>query len=267
MPPIRNQSGTKLRRFVFTFNNWTPIEFAKIKTDFEDIAEWAIIGIETGESGTSHLQGACVLKKQTAFSTIKKILPKAHFEPMRGTPQDSIVYCSKEDPTPWIMGKTPEPGKRNDIHYAYDAIRDGASLKQLAQTNGVAVIKYHRGLTICRSLLQPQRDPAQPPKIYWCYGATGTGKTKAAYEFCRETYNDDEVLMLADSSLHWFDGYDGQRAVIIDDFRAKGTSFAFLLRVLDRYPLSVPIKGGFVNWTSDVIIITTPNDIRGTFEL
>lgn len=42
------------------------------------------------------------LGKQTAFTTVKKWTPfiTAHIEPMRGTPYDSKVYCSKTlDPT------------------------------------------------------------------------------------------------------------------------------------------------------------------------
>jgi hypothetical protein len=71
--------------------------------------------------------------------------------------------------------------------------------------------------------------------------------------------------MLNDSTLKWFDGYDGQPWVIIDDFRSKGVNFAWLLRVTDRYPLDVPVKGTFVRWTPSTIIFTTPHDIATTF--
>lgn len=138
-------------------------------------------------------------------------------------------------------------------------------MRQMARVQGVAVIKFHKGLTICRALLQAARDPARPPKVYWCYGPTGVGKTKTAFELSREVYGDEEVLILPDSTLHWFDTYDGQKSVILDDFRSKGVSFAFLLRVLDRYPCMVPFKGGFVNWAPECIWITTPRDIRSTF--
>jgi len=69
----------------------------------------------------------------------------------------------------------------------------------------------------------------------------------------------------SDNTLKWFDGYDGQPVTIIDDFRSKGVRFSFVLRLLDRYPLSVEFKGGFVNWAPRYIFITTPNDVAGTF--
>lgn len=59
--------------------------------------------------------------------------------------------------------------------------------------------------------------------------------------------------------LKWFDGYSGQQNAIIDDFREDFCSFSFLLRVLDRYPLKVAVKGSFVEWNPTTIYITCPH--------
>lgn len=63
----------------------------------------------------------------------------------------------------------------------------------------------------------------------------------------------------------WFDGYVGQPVVILDDFRPWWCQFSFLLRLLDRYPIQVQVKGGFVNFIPETIIITTPKDVHETF--
>lgn len=63
----------------------------------------------------------------------------------------------------------------------------------------------------------------------------------------------------------WFDGYEGQEVAVFDDFRPWWCRFDYLLRLLDRYPMKVPIKGGFVNWIPEIIIITTQKSIRDTF--
>jgi hypothetical protein len=55
----------------------------------------------------------------------------------------------------------------------------------------------------------------------------------------------------------WFDGYEGQKLVLFDDFDKGQISFRLLLRLLDRYPMQVPIKGGFVEWCPRVIYITS----------
>jgi len=50
----RNQSGTRLRRFCFTLNNWTEEEWDAL-TEFQ--CTWMVMGKEVGENGTRHLQG------------------------------------------------------------------------------------------------------------------------------------------------------------------------------------------------------------------
>lgn len=47
------------------------------------------------------------------------------------------------------------------------------------------------------------------------------------------------------SDSKWWDGYRGQRNVIIDEFRG-GIVLELLLRWTDRYPYSVETKGGAV---------------------
>lgn len=43
--------------------------------------------------------------------------------------------------------------------------------------------------------------------------------------------------------------------------------FSFLLRLLDIYPLQVPVKGSFVDWCPENIYITTPYNVEETFSL
>lgn len=112
-------------------------------------------------------------------------------------------------------------------------------------------VKYHRGfekLLITEGhTLRPE-----PPDVTWIYGPTGTGKTRYVFE------NEDlSNLWLASVNLKWFDGYKGQEAVLIDDFRGNFCRFHSLLRYLDRYPMDVPIKGGFAVWMPKRIYITS----------
>lgn len=268
--PVRNQSGQRLRRFVFTLNNYTPQEYIWLTKTFVQAynPSWLIVGKEVGENGTRHLQGACILGGQRTFSTVKMWpgFRRAHLETMRGQPLDSKTYCSKEDSQPFEFGTLPTPGKRTDLLVAVEAINEGESLRDMAMgEHGVAVVKFFKGLTVLRSLRSPPRDPSVPPRIYWIHGPTGSGKTRRCFEL-GSAYAGPSDVWISNGSLQWFDGYDGQRVVIIDDFRAKGTKFEFILRLLDRYPFSVPFKGGFVNWAPEIIFVTTPHDVRTTFE-
>lgn len=261
----RDRSGTRVTRFVFTLNNWTQQEYQYLTEEFAPTVKWMIIGKETGENGTSHLQGACILGTRMAFSKLKMLtgFKRSHIETMRGKPEDSRIYCSKQDLQPFVLGTLPTPGKRNDLHDVVERIRGGENLKSLAgdDEGGLAIVKFHKGLTVLRSLTRAVRD--EKPSVFWLWGATGVGKTRMAFKagraLSRFSLRSCDDIWISSGGLRWFDGYDGQTVAILDDFRNKHvTSFAFFLRLLDRFPVLVEFKGGSVQWTPQYIFVTCP---------
>lgn len=253
------KNGVRFTRFVFTLNNYTDDEYESLQNLS---CRWIVIGKEISPTtNTPHLQGAVILKKQTALSTLKSTpgLVRAHMELMRGSPEDSLVYCSKEDQKPYIRGSMPEPGKRTDIASACDMLKDGKTMKDVAVEMPTVIVKYHKGLIHLRALLHEGRR--EKPTVFWLSGETGTGKTKCAVEL-GEHYGS---YWISSGNLRWFDGYDGQTVAILDDFRSDSCSFNFLLRLLDRYLLRVEYKGGFVDWVPKIIIVTAPSTAEYTF--
>ena len=89
------------------------------------------------------------------------------------------------------------------------------------------------------------------PNVIWIWGPSGSGKTQLAHIICEneDTYMKDES--------QWWDGYDGHKNIIIDDFRGKQMNFTYLLKLLDRYELRVQIKGGYRQILAKNIIITS----------
>lgn len=259
-PSKKSKHGKRVSRFVFTLNNYTQDEYEAIKTID---CRWMIVGKEVGEEGTPHLQGACFLRTQKAFSRLKTLpgLKRAHVEEARGSAEQQLAYCTKQDKDAYISGTMPQPGKRSDLEDVVDKLRSGTSLSELAETNSSAIpmLRYTRGITFLRSIYSPNRDVAKPPTIFWFYGPTGTGKTRTAYELSNHIQGIGyEMPWMSSGSLRWFDGYDGNRVAIFDDLRTKHAEFSFLLRLLDRYPLKVEVKGGHVNWNPGFIFITAP---------
>lgn len=59
-----------------------------------------------------------------------------------------------------------------------------------------------------------------------------------------------------EGGAQWFDGYEGQEAVLFDDYSGE-MPWTLLLRLLDRYPLRVPTKGGSVTWAAKRIYLTS----------
>lgn len=268
----RDRSGTRVTRFVFTLNNWTQTEYDSLTKSFAPGVKWIVIAKETGENGTPHLQGACILGTRMAFSKLKTTpgLQRAHIESMRGSPESNLTYCSKQDTTPFILGEMPRPGKRNDIANAVARIQGGETLRSMAQDEegGAAIVKFHKGLTILRNYCRPPRT--QPPKTFWLWGGTNVGKTRLSQR-CGKLLSRHHGLSENDTwtsgeGMAWFDGYDGHLVAILDDIRAKHfTSFTLILRMLDRYPFRVPFKGGFVDWYPTYIFITCPRSPTDCF--
>lgn len=226
-----------------------------------------IVGKEKGEQGTPHLQGACVLGKQVDFNIIKRHdgFKRCHIEPMKGSVEDNINYCSKEDTSPFVVGTPPKPGKRNDIDNLVDMMRQGKTVVDLIRDDELSIspiIRYPKGFSmVSNTLHRPKRT--HPPTVIWVFGSTGTSKTRSVCELA-ESYG--EYWMSA-GDLRWFDGYIGQPTVIFDDFRTRHTKFDILLRLLDRYPFRVEFKGGFTDWIPTLILITAPKSPRDMWNL
>lgn len=81
----------KAKHWCFTVNNYNEETIIPDRSEYE----YMVIGKEVGESGTPHLQGYVVMKKQCLLSTMKKLIPGAHLEVARGTPKAASDYCKK----------------------------------------------------------------------------------------------------------------------------------------------------------------------------
>jgi hypothetical protein len=258
--PLGNRSN--LTRIVFTINNYTDDDVNLLRTGVPNVRS-LIFGREKGESGTPHLQGAALFTKPTKFSTVRKALPRAHIERMKGTPSEAFEYCRKDGDYEQIGEPITSQGKRSDLDAAVLALKNGATLQDLAEGDHAStLVRNYRGLSSLFYHLQ-QGGPLRTKRVIWLYGPTGAGKTESAVEFAKQH---KLSYWISGRDLQWFDGYVGQHVAIFDDFRWKHAPFSFFLRLLDRYELSVPIKGGFARWNPSFIFITTPKTITETFD-
>lgn len=238
------------RNWCFTLNNYSESDLESLRGDkFRTQVKYSIIGFESGsKEQTPHLQGFIVLQNAKTFSAVKKLLgERYHIEKCIGKPEENIAYCSK-DGTFEEFGLRPQRGQRSDLSRVKDLVKQGASMAEIVEV--ATSVQSIRMAEICMKYKKLQ--PRDKPFVKWLYGKTGTGKTRLAYQ---ELGFDN--TWTNSNTLQWFDGYDQQENVIIDDFRGNQCTFAFLLRLLDRYPMRVPVKGGFVNWVPKKIYITS----------
>ncbi|AIF76266.1 Rep [Bat associated cyclovirus 13] len=257
-------ANSTVRRFCFTWNNYTEPDYEKCKTFIVELCKYGIVGKEVApNTGTNHLQGFCSLKKPMRFSTIKKRLDnRIHIEKANGSDDDNEKYCSKAGDF-FVSGDKDKQGARNDIQAVISAIQNGevTTPKMVAAVYGSVYIKYHRGIEKYLSLLRPvpERNFKTELRIYW--GPPGSGKSRRALE---------EANSLGSSVYYkprglWWDGYEQQDSVIIDDFYGW-IKYDELLKICDRYPYKVQVKGSFQEFTSKYIFITSNTDIYSWYK-
>jgi len=257
--------NNRFRHWCFTINNWEP--------GFEEILRrsnpaYYCCQAEIGENGTEHIQGVISFANPRAFSAVRKIIRGWHVEQMRGTIDQAVAYCTKEEtrdpdhPDPWEFGQRPvcagKAGGRSDLKAVATLVQSGGTIEAVADTYPVSVILFHRGIERLIGLRQRPRDFSTD--VYWYYGPTGSGKTRAASAA-------DPAAYWKSPSDKWWCGYEGHETVIIDDYRTDFCKFNFLLRLFDRYPMSVETKGGSRQFRAKVIYITTPKSPRETWNL
>lgn len=241
-------------RWCFTFNN----PDGDIRGDFNVAREhirYAIFQLEMGENGTIHFQGYVEFTRTRRLAFCRRILDGAHWEPARGTRDHNHQYCSKEETRidgPWEIG-TFEPlkqGERTDLKKLQTDIDAGCSLPKIARENFSAFIRYGRGIATYRSLTTLPRNFKTEVRVF--YGPPGTGKSHLA-----RVYGEDSQYWLRRGTTGvWFDNYDYEHTLVIDDFHGW-LPFELFLQLCDQYPLLVDTKGSVAQFVSKSIIITT----------
>jgi hypothetical protein len=237
------------RNYFFTWNN-PPDDYGTYLQSLS--TKYLVYQLESGASGTRHVQGMCSFSSAKSHSAARKLLPGCHVENTRDVAA-AIKYCKKDESRlegPWEFGTPPAQGKRTDIAAAASAIDSGETLSSVAKQFPSVFIKYHRGLTAYASIVTDARS--EPPLVYVFTGPTGTGKTRRAFEESPDAFWKEKG--------DWWDGYCAHKTVIIDEF-ANDFPLTYLLRVLDRYPMRVPVKGGFVQLVANKFYITSNIDL------
>lgn len=227
------------RGWVFTVNNYTEDDRKRL---WDADSRYIIIGSEMG-SGTPHLQGYVEFACLKTLTGLRKISERAHWEARKGTPQQAADYCKKEGNFE-ERGEIPRQGERTDLAGVLRTLKESGMAKVL-EDHPETFIRYNRGLYAANSLIQPDRS--EPPTVIWLWGGTGCGKTREAVN-CPDFY--------IKPNGKWWDGYNQQKRIVIDDFDEETWSYRDLLRFLDRYPYRGEIKGGFIKINSPEIYIT-----------
>lgn len=251
----------KYTNVCFTWNNPNdvPIGFETSKMSYLVYQE------EVGENGTHHYQGYVELKRQLRLNQVKTLLGSdtIHIARRRGTSEQASEYCKKEDTRvpgtqPYEFGvmKATAPGKRNDLKDFKDNVMDDRKRKRdLVEDHYGTLARYPRFYHDLTLLNRPANNPEVEVILH--FGATGLGKTRSVMD--AHLQDDSFFIAPLSNGTPWYDTYDLDETVLIDDFAgaASHLSLVALLRLLDVYPLMVPVKCAHTWWRPKTIYITS----------
>lgn len=258
-------NSRRAKHWCFTLNNYTNDDKQHLAQLWDGVASteptetirYLIYGEEVGDSGTPHLQGyVSFVAKRTLAQTRQTISNTAHFEIAKGTPAQNRTYCTKSCGDAYTeFGILPAgSGGRTDLVQLRDAIKDGASREEIFETFPKEAFRYERAITKWIDHFDKPRNKDNPPQVVVLWGEPRTGKTRFVYD------THDESSIWSWPGGPWFDGYNGHEIALFDDFNGAAFPIQYMLKLLDRYPFRVPVKGGYRQWRPKIIYITSNLD-------
>lgn len=246
--------------YCFTLNNYEEDDVTNLKALVPDTLRYIGFSREIAPTtGTPHLQGFLVHKDKVRPTAIKKLIPKAHIEIMRGLLRQNAKYCSKS----------------SELEYVGELPSDGGTSEKKRWSNVVSLAKSGKidqiledypdiGLRMYGTLKRIKRDYEQAPpdldsiEAYWYTGPTGTGKSRAARANFPGIYNK--------SFDTWWGGYDGSSPVLFDDLSPRDHNMCdFLKRLVDHYSIKVQSKGEQFQIRPRVVVVTSNYTLEQCF--
>lgn len=151
----------KATAFCFTVNNYSADDIPKLKLLEK---KYLIVGRETGENGTPHLQGYVHFGKQVSAKRLRDVVPRAHIEKARGSPGQNRDYCSKGGDFEEDGDLPGGQGKRNDLAKMWEMVKEGRSTKEIAEECGPAYSLHRKRLQDMKEAIDAEEQMAEKKK-------------------------------------------------------------------------------------------------------
>lgn len=141
--------------------------------------------------------------------------------------------------------ETSQQGRRNDLLEVTTKIKEGASLKRVAEEHPDTFVRYYRGFEKFKAITvdEDKYNDYRPLQVIWSYGDSGAGKSELPFR--TEKKSDVYDCPRIENKKLWLDGYDGQKILVLDDM-VNTMTYHLLLKICNPRVSRWPNKGGFV---------------------
>lgn len=251
----------KDRHWAFVAWDWTDDKLKHLMSNELKSRRYIICGEEIcPTTGRRHLQSYVIWENPVSWKTccerlnLHKFWCKIKYK--FSSDQNNIDYCSK-DKNFHEAGERLHQGMTSDVHEALETLKVKGLHKTALQFPDVG-FKSPQGLKFMNEVYAKERS------LTWreiscdiIYGPTRSGKTSLVYK--KHGYENVYSLPEPGGTELWFDGYDGEPVLLIDEFTGW-IKFNLLLKILDNQPLQIKIKGGYTyaQWSKVYIVSNVP---------
>ena len=253
---------SKSRNWLGTLNNpdITDIELY-LKRWYDTGAAYVNGQLEKGDEGTVHIQFFLNYKEPCRLASLKKHDTRAHFQEVKRD-NGASDYCLKEETRvegPWEFGL--KPARKNVKGETKERNLKILELgPEKCVEEGLIHIKEYIKVKQCVDsyrLNTIQVQDATDVRGTWIWGPPGVGKSHKARA--------DHPGAYLKAQNKWWDGYTGQKSVIIDDMDTDCLGH-YLKIWADKYACSGEIKGGTLPLNYDTLIVTSNYSIEALFK-
>jgi hypothetical protein len=256
---VAKRTTARTVAWCYTYNNPTaPIPFNVHQMLYH------VYGDEVGESGTRHYQGFIVFKNRKLFTQVKELCPEAHWESTNGTYQQAADYC-KKDSQFVEEGTLPEQPQKKGSKAGGKATKDKwrfisdsakkGDLHLIDAEHPKQFVNSYRNLVAIRKDFTTRLPDLPGVCGVWYYGKPGVGKTR----LCSLKYPNAYLKRMN----KWFDGYNNEKVVVLDDFGLDHKFMGYELKKLaDRYCYMVEVKNASMYIRPEICVVTSQYKIE-----
>lgn len=216
---------------------------------------YVIIAEELHLDGTPHLHVMLSADKKFSVKNVKFFDLLAFHGNYQGCRDSDNTrnYIMKSDKSPLEFGKYVSNSKSASANRALENKRIiETSLPELIDDGTISMYRYQqiRNAKELYALDKIKAPNYMPKTVMWIYGESGSGKSR----YVRDNYE----VFYSKPMNKWWDGYKGEKVVLLDDFDLKGECLGHYLKIWgDCYSFNAEIKGGTIQPIIDTFIITS----------